>query len=187
VLALILVLLWWWWPSIDPPAAGEVDVVVVTDDVLRGFDRPVGDRLREAGRAVRWVELTDVCEGLDRLDEDTLSVEVVVLAVEKMPCSDRVARWAGRRREGPGSVLLVVPSEPASVFAEELADMRVVDVSRLTGSTGAEATMPCQWWDQRQGFEPQVCADGQVTVRAAGALTEQGADRVARAIVAELP
>jgi hypothetical protein len=184
---LALALLWWWWPSINPPAAEEADVAVITDDVLRGYDRPVGDRLREAGRAVRWLELTDVCDGLDRVEEDTASVDVVVLAVEQLPCPDRVARWAGSRPGGPDSVLLVMPSEPAAVSAEEFGGVGVVDVSRLTGATGTEATMPCQWWDQRQGFEPQVCTAGQVTVRDGGALTEQGADRVARAIVAQLP
>lgn len=180
-------LLWWWWPSIDPPAAGEVDVVVITDDVLRGYDRPVGDRLHEAGRAIRWVEVSDVCAELDRADGDTASVDVIVLAAERLPCGSELASWAGSRPGGSDSVLLVTPSSPQTVGAD-LGGVRVVDVSRLTGATGTETTMPCQWWDQRQGFEPQVCVDGQVTVRDAdGELTERGADRVARAVVARLP
>ncbi len=178
VLAAGAVALWWAWPNISGES-DQLDVLVVAD----GFDpearRPIELRVRELGKSISWLRVgSDRCESAARV---VASVEqrspdiVIVAAPPEGDClTDAVAEVGGVTR------VAVVPAGTSAGSAAAIDGFHVVDPIALVGASGAPVSMPCQWWE--------ACPpDGQVVVRdVAGALTDAGHERLARAVVADL-
>jgi hypothetical protein len=84
-------------------------------------------------------------------------------------------------RAAGGHMVLIVAQPGRSGVEGAAADTTVIDPARFVGDQLAATSMPCQWWDT-------CTADGTIAVRNAdGSLTPEGADRVARMIVGQLP
>jgi hypothetical protein len=161
VAALVLVV-WWWAPSFGGDSE-RVDTLVVHDGLLGPDQRPVSDRLHEAGRTIEWREADDLCAALSGSVDERIDV-IVVASADLTRCGSAIE--ALRRR----SVITVSADGVGAT----------VDTAPLLGGP-ATVSMPCQWWDS-------VCDSGAVTVRNDdGSLTNAGLDRVGRLIVAELP
>ncbi len=158
--AAVLLAVWWWAPSFGGDAR-QVDTLVVHDGMLGPEERPVSDRLNEAGRTIEWRMTADVCAELTRgVDE---RIDVVVLA--------------GADLGGCGSAIDALHREAVITVGD---GARAIDTTALLGDSTTVA-MPCQWWDA-------VCDGGSVVVRNGdGSLTDAGLDRIGRLIAAELP
>ncbi len=175
--AVLVAVIVWWWPSIFPPAAGEIDVSIISDDFLTGFTRPVSDRVHESGRTTSWLEGVDACklstEAITASDADVIVVTGAGLSSCPAMLRD-LADHVGR---------VIVIAQPGRTDINALpAGLIVVDPERLIGPPGAGSTLPCQWWEE------DTCIDGFVAVRNPdGSLTTEGSERIARMLVAELP
>jgi hypothetical protein len=178
----LLAILWWWWPSINPPSADRVDVVVVTDDAVAGYARPVSDRIHESGRSSSWMESAALCASWPEPVEDVSEEATIVVATDgDEVCVASIVAWGAARSGEEVVVPVAVNSSPSA------GTVTVVAAFALLGEAGTEK-MPCLWWEERRGFEEPVCDAGMITVRNAdGSLSAFGADRVGRMIVAALP
>ena len=178
-LAVCAVALWWAWPSVADDS-DELDVLVVAD----GFDpearRPIELRVRELGKSISWLRAgADRCQSAARVVStvEGRSPDVVILAA---PAGGDCLTEAVGEIDGVSRVV-VVPAGASVADDATIDGFHVVDPIALVGTAEGAVSMPCQWWE-----EP-CPAGGEVVVRdVAGALTDIGHERLARAVVADL-
>ncbi len=164
------------WPIVG---GGSGNVVAVGGDSFSTVGPALGRQLRDRGRG--FAELApapDWCALADGLPAADLSdVEVMVIAVpERGECTgDPVGAVLGELDDrGIDPVVVVLPGE-----LPPTTDVWLVLTESLLGPPG-EVMMPCEWWDD-------CPPEGAVQVRSAsGALSDVGADRVARMIAAAI-
>ena len=183
VVALVAALIWWQWPTVSGHGS-RIDVALVTDGFLTSTPARVTDRIHEDGRTVRVdTEATSWCGAADAVRNvtDEFDPAAIVLSFgdatgcDAAALTDAVAAARGRR------VLIVAqPGRSGIESSAAAAGATLIDPTRYIGDQLAATSLPCQWWE--------TCGtNGTVAVRDAdGSLTEDGVDRVARIIVAEL-
>ena len=184
ILAVVVAFVWWQWPLI----AGHdtrTDVVLLSDGFLTSTELPVTNRIHEDGRSLRWdADATSWCDAPDavRRAVDAYDPAAVVLSFSAATGCDVTAVTDAVRAAAGHTVLIVAqPGRTGMEAAADHAGATVIDPTRFIGDQLAATSLPCQWWET-------CTADGTVAVRtAAGDLTPEGSDRVARLIVAELP
>ncbi|MFM2182592.1 MAG: hypothetical protein RJB61_886 [Actinomycetota bacterium] len=197
VVSAVVAAAWWLWPAItsltggDPPGA----VLLVDDGFLSAHERAVGDRFREDGRVVEWLEAADWCAAADNLiDRGTRSSaaadrDVVIISLGALGACDDALFGALNAASAVGARdVVIVPQHGIQDDGvdDALADLltagasrldvrlTVADTTRLLGEPGTRE-MPCEWWE---------ACDGVVQVRLAnGLLSTAGAGRVSRLIV----
>jgi hypothetical protein len=177
-LALVVAGLWWLWPTLTG-AEHDVDVLVVGDGVLAEARRSIDLRIREEGLAVEWFEASDWCDDIGRLATvvDDVGPARVVLAFDGADACVGAATAAIGDADGVAVVVPGAGPDPAAVAA---AGFLTVDPTRLIGAPGEPVELPCEWWEQ-------PCLPAGTPVRGAdGALTEAGAERLARVVAASL-
>lgn len=177
----LAVLLWWWWPGLagDRPEVG----IVVGGDV-RAAAEPLDRRLREEGLRTEWTaEPADWCAVPDLVSDLPENIELVVVSASTVGCDGDASIDLVEALTGTGRRLVVVTAtdidaldpDDSLAVALEGSGVAVVDAGRLLA--GVDQSAPCEWWDDcdESGSVVTVDADG---------LTEPGAQRVARTIVA---
>jgi hypothetical protein len=176
--AVVVAGVWWIWPTLTD-AEHDVDVLVVGDGMLAEARRSIELRVREEGLSVEWFESSGWCDDIGRLAsvvDDVEPARVVVAFDGSAACVDDAASVIG----STDGVAVVVPGagpDPATVAA---AGFHTVDPTRLIGAPGGLVELPCEWWEQS-------CVPTGTPVRGPdGALTEAGAERLARMVVASL-
>jgi hypothetical protein len=182
VAALIAAALWWQWPLI----AGHddrLDVLLISDAFLTANETPVTYRIHEDGRTLRWdstaaswcTAAEEVSKIVGQFDPAVVVVSLADAAGCDQPALADVVRAAG------GHTVLIVAQPGRSGIESAGAGATVIDPTRFVGDQLAATSMPCQWWET-------CTADGTIAVRNAdGSLTPEGADRIARMIVGQLP
>ena len=175
--------MWWQWPTI----AGHddrTDVVLVTDGFMTSTEARVTDRIHEDGRSVRVdTSATSWCDAADavrRIDREIDPATIVLSFGDATGCGTTALADAVAAAHGRQVLVVTQPGRSGIESSATEAGATLVDPTRYIGDQLAATSLPCQWW------EP-CTADGTVAVRDAdGSLTDDGVDRVARIIVAEL-
>lgn len=178
VLVVVAAGLWWLWPTFTG-ADDDIDVLVVADGELAEARRSVELRVREAGLSIAWREAPGLCDDVDAFSAlaDELDPGRVVVALGDGPACPEAAATA---MHGADQLVVVAAGEGSDPAALVTAGFDVVDPTRLIGSPGGSVVLPCEWWEQ-------PCPPGGMVVREAdGSLSEAGAERLARVLVAEL-
>jgi hypothetical protein len=184
IVAVVAGLVWWQWPLI----AGQddrTDVVLLSDGFLASTELPVTNRIHEDGRSLRWdTDATSWCTAPDAVTRavDQFDPAALVLSFSDASGCDAAAVTAAvRAAQGHSVVIVSQPGRSGLEGTADLARATVIDPTPFIGDELTATSLPCQWWE--------TCGpDGTVAVRtAAGDLTPEGTDRVARMIVAELP
>ena len=184
VLVVVAAVVWWQWPTI----AGydkRTDVVLLTDSFLSSTERPVTYRIHEDGRTVRWdAGATSWCGAADavrRVDAEFDPAAIVLSFADATGCGTSALTDAVRAAHGHRVLIVTQPGRSGIEAAASAAGATLIDPTRFIGDEPVATALPCQWWES-------CTADGTIAVRTAdGALTQEGGDRVARIIVAELP
>ncbi|MEZ5216608.1 MAG: hypothetical protein R2705_22450 [Ilumatobacteraceae bacterium] len=169
---LALVAAWLLVPMVSTSTPGPDVAVGLPADVSNAQDR-VERYVREFGHGVVTVSWS--CDAPLTAAGDRRTVAVVTSDVA--PCPEAFA--------AASVIVLLDPSvslDPGLVGE----DRRVIDGSGLIPG-GPGARIGCAWWEPFDGGAVGCEPDGQVTVRdSTGALTEAGAERLARLVVAAL-
>lgn len=177
-IAVVAAGVWWLWPTLTD-ADRDVDVLVVGDGMLADARRSIELRIREEGLSVEWFESSGWCDDIDVLAsavDDVEPARVVVAFDGAAGCLDAATSAIG----DAAGVAVVVADDGPDRAAVAAAGFRTVDPSRLIGAPGGPVELPCEWWEQ-------PCAPAGMPVRGeSGALTEAGAERLARMVVAVL-
>jgi hypothetical protein len=182
VVVALALLVWWQFPTLAGHG-GRTDVLIMSDGFLRSHDRPMTLRIHEDGYSLAWgPEVADWCSVPSVMKEvvHRFQPTTVVLSFGTTGTCGDDARRRAIESAGDRSVVIVrQPGAPGQGSVE--AGVTVVDPARLVGETAVATSMSCQWWES-------CGSDGKVEVRdARGELTADGADRVARMLVAQLP
>ncbi|MEP7202966.1 MAG: hypothetical protein ABI894_10170 [Ilumatobacteraceae bacterium] len=177
-------LVWWQWPTIAGHDS-RTDVVVLSDQFLTSGERPVTYRIHEDGRSLRWDgEATSWCNAADavsRVEADTDTATIVLSFADAAGCDSSAVTKAVQAARGHTVLIVAQPGRGGIEAAAAPAGATLIDPSRFVGDQLVATALSCQWWES-------CTADGTIAVRRAdGSLTAEGADRVARMIVAELP
>jgi hypothetical protein len=179
---------WWVYPSAAREPA-RLDVVIVGDGQVVEAAEPLARRVRELGMTVELIT-TDACGALPTVGSfiDERDPSIVVLS-PSTPEGCGAAFWFDAETAA-GDARLVALVQPGRTEATARADVAaagvaVADATVLLGERSFDVPpperLPCQWWDD---CEP----DGQVAVRdGARALTNAGAERLARTLAGMLP
>lgn len=180
---IVAALVWWQWPTIDGHDK-RTDVVLLTDGFLPETQLTVVNRIREDGRSLRWERAaTSWCNAAAAVGRavDQFDPAAIVLSFsDATGCDATAVTNAVHAADGHSVLIVTQPGRSAIETATATGGATLIDPTRYIGDQLAATSMPCQWWE--------TCTDGSVAVRAAnGDLTEEGTDRVARLIVAELP
>jgi hypothetical protein len=184
IVAVVAGLLWWQWPSIDNEDS-RTDVVLLTDHFLTSAEEPVTYRIHEDGRSLLWesgaTSWCDAAEAVRKVQQDVDPAAIVLSFGTASGCDATAVADAVEAADGHTVVVVTQPGGSGVEAAADAVGATVIDPTRYIGDQPVATSMPCQWWDT-------CTADGTVPVRAAnGSLTPEGADRVGRMIVAELP
>ncbi len=184
VVAVAAGLLWWQWPTISGQDS-RTDVVLLTDGFLTSTESPVTHRIHEDGRSLRWDrEATSWCDAADavtRIEAEADPAAIVLSFASADGCDSNAVTSAVQAAKGHTVVVVAQPGRSGVEGAAAQAGATLIDPSSFIGDQLTATAMPCQWWET-------CTADGTVAVRTAdGVLTEEGGDRVARLIVAQLP
>jgi len=184
IVAVVAGVVWWQWPTIDDQGS-RTDVVLLTDHFLSSTERPVTFRIHEDGHSLVWDSgATSWCDAAQEVRKVARDVDPAAIVLSFGSASGCDSSAVADAVKAAGGHAVVVVSQPGGSGVEAAADQAgatVIDPSRFIGDRPTATSMPCQWWDP-------CTADGTVPVRAAdGSLTPEGADRVGRMIVAELP
>jgi hypothetical protein len=142
-------------------------------------------RIHEDGHSLVWDSgATSWCDAAQEVRKVARDVDPAAIVLSFGSASGCDSSAVADAVKAAGGHAVVVVSQPGGSGVEAAADQAgatVIDPSRFIGDRPTATSMPCQWWDP-------CTADGTVPVRAAdGSLTPEGADRVGRMIVAELP
>jgi len=187
--AVVLLLVGWWaFPSLarDPD---RLDVLIVGDGQVAEASEPLQRRIRELGMNVELLEI-DPCTSAQQIaDEVDRSEPAITVVSTADPRACGPALWAEvRGAVSPTRLIALVQpgrNDPATPGVIRAAGIEVADATPLLGEATAEQPAPsrigCQWWDDCE-------ADGRVTIRDAGAaLTDAGAERLARTLAGFIP
>jgi hypothetical protein len=184
VVAALAAVLWWQWPTI----AGydkRTDVVLLTDQFLTSTERPVTYRIHEDGRSLRWISgatsWCDAAAAVQRADAEFDPAAIVLSFGNATGCDSSALTNAVRAGHGHRVLIVTQPGRSGIETVADRAGATLIDPTRFIGGEPVATSMPCQWWET-------CTADGTIAVRSDdGALTQEGGDRVARIIVAQLP
>jgi len=184
IVAVVAGLVWWQWPTIDNEDS-RTDVVLLTDQFMTSAEQPVTYRIHEDGRSLIWdsgaTSWCDAAQAVRKVAHDVDPAAIVLSFGTATGCDATAVADAVQAADGHRVVVVSQPGGSGVEAAAGQAGATVIDPTRFIGDQPVATSMPCQWWDT-------CTADGTVPVRAAdGALTPEGADRVGRMIVAELP
>jgi hypothetical protein len=182
VVVALALLVWWQFPTLAGHG-GRTDVLIMSDGFLRGHDRPVTFRIHEDGYSLAWgADVADWCSVPTALKAAVAQFHPTTVVLSYGITGTCGADAQRRAVQSAGDRAVVIVRQPGAA-AEPTSDAgaTVVDPARLVGETAAATSMPCQWWES-------CGSNGTVEVRdARGELTVEGADRVARMLVAQLP
>jgi len=184
IVAVVAGMVWWQWPTIDNQDS-RTDVVLLTDGFLASAEEPVTFRIHEDGRSLRWepgaTSWCDAAQAVRSIAQDVDPATIVLSFGTASGCDATAVADAIKAASGHTVLVVSQPGGSGVEAAADLAGATLIDPTRYVGDQPTATSMPCQWWD--------TCGpDGTVPVRAAdGSLTPEGADRVGRMIVAELP
>lgn len=156
------------------------DVAVYGGDSIEASLGILAFQLHDRGRDIEWMDAGPTWCDLSLLDLSPPSVDVVVLAPESTGTCDGDPRAVTLDRLRGHGDIVIVPL--GATDARNVADVAtetatVVDTASLLGVEGT-ISMPCQWWDDCEGF---------VAVRGdSGGLTAAGYERLARSVSAAI-